>query len=88
MSTPRVIWICWCLGWAGLWVLSGFHEYDTPSNMFACVASGTGCTQPGPLVLGIIASILSVAAIWLPVRKLADKRPHTTHDVKPPLTDK
>lgn len=71
MSTGRVLWILWCLGWAAVWFFAGFSEYQTPSNTLACLWNNQQCTQPTALAGGIIAAVISLICMRIPVGKHA-----------------
>jgi len=69
-STGRVLWVIWCLAWAGFWLVAAV--LSIPSSGCVLVANGTcqGRVSHGSWpAVGVSAALLalSVAAVRLPV---------------------
>lgn len=71
-STGRVIWIIWCLTWAGAWLVALVLSIPAGRCIFAvngtCQGSYTSGNW-GAVLLSAVAFILSLLAARLPVGK-------------------
>ena len=92
MTTGRVLWIIWCLAWAGVWAVLAAVAWPRRACLMAslistngnfCMAYGTVGSWPHVLVLGM-AAVCAAAAIALPVGKLTSPADPGRTTVPPP----
>jgi hypothetical protein len=75
ISLGRVIWIIWCLAWAGFWATAAALDWPHHgcTEPMLVVTNGSACAQYGTLgntvatVMFLLAAVMSVLAARIPV---------------------